>query len=101
VKRLTVQPAAPARAKAKERATAPDLGAYAAEEPSLSAATVVLVPLIAMALLLFAAASIPPAYVPWPEVAAGLHAHRSGLLVLGFGACGIALLVFALQLLEP
>ena len=58
-------------------------------------------PLIGVALFLFAAASISPAYVPWPRVAAGLHAHRSDLLVMGFGVFAIALLVFALQLPEP
>ena len=101
VKRLNVQPAATARAKPKQRIAAPDLGAYGPQEPSSNAVTLVLGPLIGMALLIFAVASISPAYMPWPRVAAGLHAYRSGLLVLGFGACGIALLVFALQLLEP
>jgi hypothetical protein len=102
VKRLNVQPAATARAKPKpkQRVVAPDIGAYGAQEASSNAVTLVLVPLVGIALLLFAAASISPAYVPWPRVAAGLHLHRSGLLEMGFGACGIALLVFALQLLE-
>ena len=61
----------------------------------------VLGPLLAVALLLISAAAISPGYVPWPRVAIGLQAHRSDLMVFGFGAAGIAFFVFCLQLLGP
>jgi hypothetical protein len=48
-------------------------------------------------LLLLVAASISPAYVPWLRVAAGLHANRSNLAMLGFGAVGLALVALFLQ----
>jgi hypothetical protein len=67
------------------------------QESSSQAATVVLAPLILFALLLFAAAAISPAYVPWPRVAFGLHAHRADLLVGGFGIAGVAFALFFLQ----
>jgi hypothetical protein len=100
VERRDVLPAAPARAKPQERVVAADFGAHGPQEPSSNAVTLVLVPLIGMGLLLLAAASISPTYVPWPRAAAALHLHRSALLEMGFGACGIALVVFGLQLLE-
>jgi hypothetical protein len=58
---------------------------------------VVLALLLGVALLLFAAGTISPADVPWPRVAAGLHAHRSDVLVLAFGVAGIALVAFSLR----
>jgi hypothetical protein len=50
-----------------------------------------------LALLLFAAAAISPAYVPWPRVAFGLHAHRSDLALGGFGIAGVACALFFIQ----
>ena len=59
----------------------------------------VLGPMIAIALLLFAAAAISPTAVPWPRVGLGLHAHRSDLTLLAFGVAGIAFLLYAVTLL--
>ncbi|MBA2359638.1 MAG: hypothetical protein H0V79_01660 [Actinobacteria bacterium] len=66
---------------------------------SLSAFTVVLAPLIGIALLLLAAASISPALLPWPGVAASLQAHRSDLALFAFGAAGVAFVMFCVLLI--
>jgi hypothetical protein len=79
----------------------PATRAFEPEPPSADSGTIVLAPLIGIALLLFAAASVSPAHVPWPRVAAGLHVHRLDLVVMAFGASGIALVVFSLQLMGP
>jgi hypothetical protein len=85
--------------KTTERVAAPDTRAFEPEAPSAGSGAIILAPLIGIALLLFAAASVSPAHVPWPRVAAGLHAHRSDLVVMAFGASGIAFVVFSLQLM--
>lgn len=85
--------------KTTERAAAPATRAFEPEAGSAGSGTIILVPLIGIALVLFAAASVSPAYLPWPGVAAGLHAHRSDLFVMAFGASSIALVVFSLQLI--
>ena len=79
----------------------PDTRAFEPEAGSAGSGTIILAPLIGIALLLFAAASVSPAQVPWPRVAVGLHAHRSDLVLMAFGASGIALVVFSLQLMGP
>jgi hypothetical protein len=79
----------------------PATRAFEPEPPSADSGTIVLAPLIGIALLLFAAASVSPAHVPWPRVAASLHVHRLDLVVMAFGASGVALVVFSLQLMGP
>jgi hypothetical protein len=79
----------------------PDTRAFEPDAPSAGSGAIILAPLIGIALLLFAAASVSPAHVPWPRVAASLHLHRLDLVVMAFGASGIALVVFSLQLMGP
>jgi hypothetical protein len=88
---------APARAMRRAPVAAPQVAGYEPPQPSSSSATTVFAPVLAIGVLLLAAASISPASVPWPRVAAGLHANRSDLAILGFGAAGLALVALFLQ----
>lgn len=89
---------APARAKAIDQVAAPASRGFGPPESSLNPPKAVLAPLTGIAVLLFAAAAISPAFVPWPRVAAGFHAHRSNLVLIAFGAFGIAFALFCVQL---
>lgn len=82
---------------AKEPVAAVSFGRYEPRESSSSATTIVFATLLGFAFVLLVAAWVSPAYVPWPRVAAGLHANRSELAMLGFGAAAIALVALSLQ----
>jgi hypothetical protein len=65
----------------------------ARSEPSLPIAIPAILPLLGLGLFLLLGASVASArWVPWPEVAEPLYAHRQNIALAGCGAIAIALL---------
>lgn len=65
----------------------------ARSEPSIPIAIPSVLPLLGLGLLLLLGASVASArWVPWPELAEPLYAHRHDIAIAGCGAIAIALL---------
>jgi hypothetical protein len=65
----------------------------ARSEPSIPIAVPSVLPLLGLGLLLLLGASVASArWVPWPELAEPLYAHRHDIAIAGCGAIAIALL---------
>jgi hypothetical protein len=97
VQKSTNRSSRPARVASNALAASPSQR-IGSPDSSRNPATVVLMPLMGIALLLLGAAAISPAAVPWPRVATGLHVHRMDLAVLAFGVAGVAVVLFLVQL---
>jgi periplasmic protein TonB len=77
--------------RAFELASAPTPVLPQTEAPASTALALVL-PLLGLGALLLGASAVSPRHVPWPGLAAPLHAHRVDLATLGVGAIALALL---------
>jgi hypothetical protein len=68
-------------------------------EPGESGVVVLIAALSALGLLMLGAAAVPPARVPWPELARPLYVHRSNLTAFGIGTIMLALLFLNIAVL--